>query len=90
MYHPLQCFSYSVPCWEWNLGESKENECIPYLYKTINLKASLVAQLVKNLPAMQETQVGKIPWRSKWQPTPVFLPGECHGQRKLAGFSAWG
>ena len=30
---------------------------------------------------------GKIPWRRKWQPTPVFLPGESHGQRKLAGYS---
>ena len=38
--------------------------------------ASLVAQLVKNLPAMQETWVGRIPWRRAWQPTPVFLPGE--------------
>ena len=27
------------------------------------------------------------PWRRKWQPTPVFLPGESHGQRKLAGYS---
>ena len=25
-----------------------------------------------------------------WQPTPVFLPGECHGQRSLAGYSPWG
>ena len=31
--------------------------------------------------------VGKIPCRRKWQPTPVFLPGESHGQRSLAGFS---
>ena len=30
-------------------------------------------------------QVGKIPWRRKWQPTPVFLPGESHGQRNLVG-----
>ena len=29
--------------------------------------------------------VGKIPWRRAWQPTPVFLPGESHGQRSLAG-----
>ena len=29
--------------------------------------------------------IGKIPWRSKWQPTPVFLPGESHAQRSLAG-----
>ena len=54
---------------------------------------SLVAQVVKNLRAMQETWVrswvGKIPWRRKWQPTPVFLPGESHGQRSLVGYSPW-
>ena len=32
---------------------------------------------------------GKIPWRRAWQPTPVFLPGESHGQRSLAGYSPW-
>ena len=52
--------------------------------------ASLVAQMVKNLPAVWETGfdpwVGKIPWRGKWQPTPVFLPGEPHGQRNLVGY----
>ena len=31
--------------------------------------------------------VRKIPWRRKWQPTPVFVPGESHGQRSLAGYS---
>ena len=31
--------------------------------------------------------VGKIPWRRKWKPTPVFLPGEFHGQRNLVGYS---
>ena len=34
--------------------------------------------------------VRKITWRRKWQPTPVFLPGESHGQRSLAGYSPWG
>ena len=34
--------------------------------------------------------VGKIPWRRKWQPTPVFLPGESHGQRSLVGYGSWG
>ena len=34
--------------------------------------------------------VGTIPWRKEWQPTPVFLPGESHGQRSLAGYSPWG
>ena len=33
--------------------------------------------------------VGKIPWRRKWQPTPVCLPGEFHEQRSLAGYSPW-
>ena len=33
---------------------------------------------------------GKSPWRRKWQPTPVFLPGKSHGQRNLVGYSPWG
>ena len=37
-----------------------------------------------------DSWVGKIPWRRKWQPTPVFLPGESHGQRSLVGYSQWG
>ena len=36
-----------------------------------------------------DSWVGKIPWRRKWQPTPVFLPGETHGERSLAGYSPW-
>ena len=32
---------------------------------------------------------GKIPWRRAWQPTPIFLPGESHGQRSVAGYSPW-
>ena len=57
----------------------------------------LMAQQVKNPPAMQETQeprldpwVGKIPWRRAWQPTPLFLLGESHGQRSLVGYSPQG
>ena len=34
--------------------------------------------------------VGKIPWRRKWQSTPVFLPGKSHGLRILVGYSPWG
>ena len=34
--------------------------------------------------------VGEIPWRRKWQPTPVFLPGKSYGQRSLVGYSPWG
>ena len=50
--------------------------------------------MVKHLLQMQETRfnlwVGKTPWRREWQPTPVFLPEEFHGQRSLAGYSPWG
>ena len=34
--------------------------------------------------------LGRFPWRKEWLPTPVFLPGEFHGQRNLAGYSPWG
>ena len=34
--------------------------------------------------------IGKIPWRRKWQPAPVFLPGKSRGQRSLAGYSSRG
>ena len=54
----------------------------------------LVAQMVKRLPTMWGTGfnpwVGKIPWRRKWRPTPVFLPGKSHGRRSLVGYSPWG
>ena len=56
--------------------------------------ASLVAQIVKNLPATRKTWVDpwveKIPWRREWQPTPIFLPGESHGQRSLVGYRPQG
>ena len=44
--------------------------------------------MVKNPPAMFDPWVGKIPWRRAWQPTPVLLPGESHGQRSLVGYTA--
>ena len=47
--------------------------------------ASLVAQLVKNPPALQKTGVGMIPWRRERLPIPVFWPGEFHGLH-----SPWG
>ena len=56
--------------------------------------ASLVAQKVKNLPMVQETWVLSLGWEDplekEWLPTPVFLPGEFHGWRSLAGYSPWG
>ena len=68
--------------------------CRQSLYYLRHHGSLLMAQRVKNLSAMQEAQVshwiGKITWRRGWLPTPVFLPGEFHGQRKLTGYSPWG
>ena len=59
-----------------------------------SLLCTLVTQKVKNLPATWRSRfdpwVGKIPWRRQWLPTPVFLPGEFHGQRSPAGYGLWG
>ena len=55
-------------------------------------QASLVAQTVKNLPVMQETQVQsldqEVPLEKGMEPTPVLFHGELHGQRSLVGYSA--
>ena len=66
-----------------------------FRYVIINIWASQVALVVKNPSANVgrgkkyefHLWVGKIPWRKAWQPTPVFLPGESHGQRSLAVYS---
>ena len=52
-----------------------------------------MAQMVKHCPQCWRPRfdrwVRKIPWRRKWQSTPVFLPGEFHGQRSLEGYGPW-
>ena len=54
-------------------------------------RTSLVAQMVQNLPAMQETWVRSLGWEElSGLPARVVLPGESHGQRSLAGYSPWG
>ena len=59
-----------------------------------NQLASLVAQMVKHLPAMQETWVQSLGWEDplekEMQPTPVLLPGKSYGWRSLVGYSPWG
>ena len=70
---------------------------VPYFSSFINIKGpSLMAQWVKNPPAIQEMQetwvqpwVGKISRNRKWQPTPVFLPEKSHAQRSLEVYSSW-
>ena len=84
--------------WVRSLGQEDPPQKGMATYSSI-LGASLVAQMVKNLPAvwensaMQETWVQSLgredAWRRKWQPPPVFLPEEFHGQRSLAGYHPW-
>ena len=84
-------------------GTSWWGESLPYLWAWDKHWHCIVAQepeglprrlSVKNPPANAERRVhpwvGTIPWRRKWQPTPVFLPGKCHGCRSLVGYSSWG
>ena len=94
--NPLQysCLENSMGYSPWGHKELDITERLHFHFhfsrKEIGLPGGLV---VKNLPAMQETWVpslvGKIPQRRKRQHTPVFLPGKCHGQRSLAGYSPW-
>ena len=74
--------------------------CLTHLFPFfLSIPTSVMSadSAVKILLAMQKGRrlrfdpwVGKIPWRRKWQPTPVFLLGKFHGQRSLAGYSPWG
>ena len=63
-------------------------------FSAINITASLVAQMVKCLSTIgrpvSHPWVRMIPWRRKWQPTPVLLPGKSHGLRSFVGYSPWG
>ena len=61
-----------------------------YIIYIYTCRASLVAQLIKiclqcRRPGFNPW-IGKIPWRREWLPTSLFLPGESHGQRSLAGY----
>ena len=53
-----------------------------------------MAQMVKHLPTMWDTQVRSLgwgdPWRRKWKPTSVLLPGKSRGRRRLVGYHPWG
>ena len=61
---------------------------------TLGLPLWALVQAVKTLPEMREARVWSLSqedhWRREWQPTPVSLPGESHGQRSLVGCSPRG
>ena len=64
------------------------------MFNWLQLLGSTVAQMVSTCLQCGRPRfdpwVGKIPWRRKWQPTPVLLPEKSHGQRSLVDYSPWG
>ena len=89
----------------WSAWSALECKGVPGVTGKFGLgvqnEAGQVVVVVKTLPAnagsLRRTKrcwfdpwVGKIPWRRKWQPILVFLPGKPHDQRSLVGYSPWG
>ena len=80
----------------WEENNSKQILSHFPLLHLPNIKGGLLWWLSGKEPASQcrrrgfDPWVRKIPWRRKWQPTPVFLPGKSHGQRSLASCSPGG
>ena len=89
MREPIENFGFIKQIW---INQQQLKLFFFFLIYTSD-QACLMAQMVKNLPAIQETRVQSLDWedcqRGKWQPTPIFLPEEFHGQRSLAGYSPW-
>jgi len=87
--------------WYLALDNSSEYKCIYLRWSTAGTTSKYVCDgLPWWLKGKESTcqcrkhgfdpQLEKIPWRRKWQPTLVFLPGKSHGQRGLVGYSPWG
>ena len=83
-------------CQEWLKGMRTQNT-IPMLNSWGHLYNIRLPQLLSGKESTCQCRrhrfkpwVGKIPWRRKWQATPVFLPGKSRGQRSLASYSPWG
>ena len=80
-------------------GAKSQGRLSGFQFHTSYFSAEKISQVVLVEPAHQcrgrkrcgwDPWVGKIRWRRKWHPAPVFLPGRSHGQRSLVGWSPWG
>ena len=78
---PLLTLLLEVALQEAEIKKTKQSSHLLYLSQSVCLQCER--------PGF-DPWVGKIPWRRKWQPIPVFLPGEPHGWRSLVGYSPWG
>ena len=81
-------------CPHWCPLSEEEPEQFTVFTRKLTILLGLTRQLRNKEPTCRRLGfhpwVGKVPWRSKWQPTPVFLPGKFQGQRSLADYSPWG
>ena len=71
--------------WESSHSKLKLQKTLTHFAPCLSKEAACNAGDLGSIPGL-----GRFPWRREWQPTPVFLPGEFHGQRSLAGYSLWG
>ena len=62
----------------------------PIHYDQVALGKEFTYQCRRHKRCEFDPWVGKAPWSRKWRPTPVFLPGESHGERSLRDYSPWG
>ena len=86
----LNCYVVSLKliyCGMSIIPQSKKKKKSSKCYRSVG--SSLVAQKLKNLCAVSETPVWSLVEKIPCLPTPIFLPGEFHGQRSLMGYSPW-
>ena len=86
----LVCRFISLCKWDYTVYAVFLNDFLQYNY--VEIHPCWLRQQRASLQCRRpgfDPWIRKIPWRRKWQPTPIFLPGESPGQRKLAGYSPW-
>ena len=81
--------SWSHGAAKWS-GLASPTVCPPGSWNSPWLQRMGACQCRRHKRCGFDSWVWKIPWRRKWQPIPVFLPGEPHGQESLVGYSPWG
>ena len=80
-----------VGCSPWGHRESDTTEVTSSSNNSVGLDGSGGKSICLQCGRPRfDPWVGKIPWRRKWQPTPVLLPGESHGWKSLVGYNPWG
>ena len=78
-------------CRSW-LQTRNEKTLAPWkkIYGELHILKNRDITLKTKVHVVKPMGISKIPWRREWQLTPLFLPGEFHGQRSLAGHCPWG